>query len=70
MSNQPKLSEIIFSKKLFIIYLATYFVPIFTSWLAFVYMKVINFSDTLRGFMSPIGIGGVVLEYYPCNCYL
>lgn len=63
MSNQPKLSEIIFSKKLFIIYLATYFVPIFTSWIAFVYMKVINFSDTLRGFMSPIGIGGVVLVF-------
>ena len=61
MSSKPNLSEIVFSKKLFIIYLCTYFVPIFTSWIAFVYLKVIKFSDTIRGFMSPVGIFGVIL---------
>lgn len=60
MSEKTKLSEIVFSKKLFIIYLCTYFVPFFTSWVAFVYLKVIKFSDTIRGFMTPVGILGVI----------
>ena len=60
MKNQARLSDIVFSKKLFIIYLCTYFVPFLTSWVAFVYLKVIKFSDTIRGFMSPIGIFGVI----------
>ncbi len=61
MTEQKNLSEIVFSKKLFIIYLCTYFVPFLTSWLAFGYLKVVKFSDTLRGFMSPIGIIGVIV---------
>ena len=61
MSRQQNLSEIVFSKKLFIAYFATYFVPFFTSWAAFVYMRVIKFSDTLRGLTSPIGIIGIIL---------
>lgn len=60
MNNQAKLSEIVFSKKLFLIYLCTYFVPFFTSWIAFVYLKVIKFSDTIRGFMTPVGILGAI----------
>ena len=60
MKNQARLSDIVFSKKLFIIYLCTYFVPFLTSWVAFVYLKVIKFSDTIRGFMSPIGVFGVI----------
>ena len=60
MKNQARLSDIVFSKKLFIIYLCTYFVPFLTSWVAFVYLKVIKFSDTIRGFMTPIGILGVI----------
>ena len=35
MKSNKNLSEIVFSKKLFIIYLATYLVPFFTSWIAF-----------------------------------
>ena len=61
MKSNKNLSEIVFSKKLFIIYLATYLVPFFTSWIAFVYLKVIKFSDTLRGLTSPIGIIGIIL---------
>ena len=60
MRDQARLSDIVFSKKLFIIYLCTYFVPFLTSWIAFVYLKVIKFSDTIRGFMTPIGILGVI----------
>ena len=61
MKSNKSLSEIVFSKKLFIIYLATYLVPFFTSWIAFVYLKVIRFSDTLKGLSSPIGIIGIIL---------
>ena len=61
MPGKTKLSDIVFNKKLFIVYLSTYFIPFFTSWIAFVYLKVINFSDTLRGLTSPIGILGIVL---------
>ncbi len=61
MDGKQKLSEIVFTKKLFIIYLSTYFVPFFTSWLAFVYLKVISFSDTLTGIKAPLGIIGVIL---------
>ena len=63
MEKQQSLSEILFSKKLLIIYVCLFFVPIFTSWIAFVYLKVIKFSDTIRGFMSPIGITGVLLVF-------
>ena len=68
MKNQARLSDIVFSKKLFIIYLCTYFVPFLTSWVAFVYLKVIKFSDTIRGFMTPVGILGVffVLTFVLC----
>ena len=34
MPGKTNLSEIVFSKKLFIVYLSTYFVPFFTSWIA------------------------------------
>ena len=61
MNEQKKLSEIVFSKKLFIIYLCTYFVPFFTSWIAFVYLKVITFADTIVGLSAPIGIVGMIL---------
>jgi len=64
MEKQENLSEIVFSRKLFIIYLATYFIPVFTSWVAFVYLKIINFSDTLILLTSPatvIGISIVIL---------
>ncbi len=61
MKSNKSLSEIVFSKRLFIIYLATYLVPFFTSWIAFVYLKVIRFSDTLKGLSSPIGIIGIIL---------
>ena len=61
MKSNKSLAEIVFSKKLFIIYLATYLVPFFTSWVAFVYLKVIRFSDTLKGLTSPIGILGIIL---------
>ena len=60
MEKQHNLADIVFSRKLFIIYLATYFVPFITSWIAFVYLKVIQFSDTIRGLSSPIGIGGIL----------
>ncbi len=61
MSDTQKLSDIVFSRKLFIIYLATYYVPIFTSWLAFVYLKEITFADTVRGLTHPIGIFGFLI---------
>lgn len=60
MEKQHNLADIVFSRKLFIIYLATYFVPFITSWIAFVYLKVIQLSDTIRGLSSPIGIGGIL----------
>ena len=60
MEKQQNLSDIVFSRKLFIIYLATYFVPFFASWMAFVYLKVIDFSDTIRGFATPFGIFGII----------
>ena len=60
MEKQKRLVDVVFSRKLFIIYLATYFVPICTSWISFVYLKVIQFSDTIRGFKSPVGIIGVI----------
>ena len=61
MEKQRNLSEIVFSKKLFIIYLCTYFVPFITSWVAFVYLGVITFEDTLVGIKAPIGIIGMIL---------
>ena len=60
MEKQKRLVDVVFSRKLFIIYLATYFVPIITSWISFVYLKVIQFSDTIRGFKSPVGIIGII----------
>ena len=60
MEKQKRLVDVVFSKRLFAIYLATYFVPICTSWVSFVYLKVIQFSDTIRGFKSPVGIIGVI----------
>ena len=60
MSNKEKLSDIVFSKKLFIIYLCTYFVPFFCSWLAFIYLKLFTPADTLRGMSSATGIIGSI----------
>ena len=60
MSNKEKLSDIVFSKKLFIIYLCTYFVPFFCSWLAFIYLKLFTFADTLVGFSSATGVIGLI----------
>ena len=60
MSNKQKLSDIVFSKKLFIIYLCTYFVPFFCSWLAFIYLKLFTPADTLRGMASATGLFGSV----------
>ena len=60
MSNKQKLSDIVFSKKLFIIYLCTYFVPFFCSWLAFIYLKLFTFADTLNGMASATGLFGSV----------
>ena len=60
MSNKEKLSDIVFSKKLFIIYLCTYFVPFFCSWLAFIYLKLFTPADTLRGMASATGVIGSI----------
>ena len=60
MSNKQKLSDIVFSKKLFIIYLCTYFVPFFCSWLAFIYLKLFTPADTLRGMASATGVLGSI----------
>lgn len=60
MNSKQKLSDIVFSKKLFIIYLCTYFVPFLCSWIAFIYLKEFKFSDTLVGLISPAGIGGLI----------
>ena len=60
MSNKQKLSDIVFSKKLFIIYLCTYFVPFFCSWVAFIYLKLFTFADTLNGMASATGLFGSV----------
>ena len=61
MNVKTNSSEILFTKGLLFNYLAIYFVPVFTSWIAFVYLKIIKFSDTIKGFSHPIGIAGVIL---------
>ena len=60
MNNKQKLSDIVFSKKLFIIYLCTYFVPFFCSWLAFIYLKLFSPADTLKGMASATGVFGSI----------
>ena len=60
MNSKQKLSDIVFNKKLFIIYLCTYFVPFLCSWVAFVYLKEFKLSDTFIGLISPVGIGGII----------
>ena len=61
MSTKSNSSEILFTKGLLFNFLAIYFVPVFTSWIAFVYLKIITFADTIRGFSHPIGIAGVLM---------
>lgn len=60
MNSKQKLSDIVFSKKLFIIYLCTYFVPFFCSWLAFIYLKLFSPADTLKGMASATGLFGSI----------
>lgn len=60
MNSKQKLSDIVFSKKLFIIYLCTYFVPFFCSWLAFIYLKLFSPADTLKGMASATGVFGSI----------
>ena len=60
MNSKQKLSDIVFSKKLFIIFLCTYFVPFFCSWAAFVFLKEFTFAETLTGIFSPVGIFGLI----------
>ncbi len=60
MSNKQKLSDIVFSKKLFIIYLCTYFVPFFCSWLAFIFLKIFTPADTVQGMTSATGVIGSI----------
>ena len=60
MNSKQELSDIVFSKKLFIIYLCTYFVPFFCSWLAFIYLKLFSPADTLKGMASATGVFGSI----------
>lgn len=50
--------KIVFPTKLFVYYLAIYFVPIVVGWISFVSMKVFTLQDTLSGFSSPVAIFG------------
>ena len=60
MEKQRNYVDVVFSKRLLMVYLETYFLSLLTSWFAFVYLKVIKFSDTLRGFTSPYAIIGLI----------
>ena len=60
MNSKQNLSDIVFNKKLFTIFLCTYFVPFFCSWIAFVFLKEFTFAETLVVVFSPVGIGGLI----------
>ena len=59
MSSKQKLSDIVFNKKLLIIFICLYCVPFICSWAAFVFLKEFTFSETLVGLFSPVGISGL-----------
>ena len=58
--TEDNVENIKITPSLFILYMCTFYVPFFVSWLSFIYMHIFEAKDTFLGFTSPIGFCGLI----------